>query len=297
MRGTIVPISDESSAQLAEISLLFAGDRIEEAELVLAGHSHLEAIAGSLSSREPASAKLLAAHRTAILNGVPSRDYWRALTVVAPGKTIVLSWMGNQHMSFLFAPFGYFDFIYSKKPELPLLAPWDMRAAPMAAAARWLRKLFERGRKPTLRAKLAPEQLVRDHFAASLAELSALLSGLLAAGARKVIVLGTPASRGEEADVLARVGGDVFFQDMLDIFLDQVGSAPVTPLSVRVKIWGALQDGLEETALAAGACFLKSPDESFDWKNGLKPDYWAADISHANENYGALVVQQLGLLP
>lgn len=294
MRHWNLSICSEASEPLAEIELLFPGSGIEQIELLFTGHSHMHAVVRSLRSKAPDSEQFVSDHRVAVLLPTPNSDYRRALAVVAPAKTIIISWQGNQHSEFLFSALGSFDFVYSKKPDLPLHAPWDLRAAPVAARMRRLKALLAGGLEPSPQGPLIPEQLVREHFSASLVELRRLLADLTAAGARRIIILGGPAPRGNDEEVLERVTGERLLNSKLEEFRRGVGSVRVTPLLVRMKLWAVIQDLLQETAAAAAAEFLAAPQESFDWENGLNREYWAGDVTHANQQYGDLIVRRLG---
>ena len=66
----------------------------------------------------------------------------------------------------------------------------------------------------------------------------------------------------------------------------------VSPASLRYKLWRVHSQVLTDWCSAAGAVMLQVPTESMD-ASGFMLDRYYGDGAHANDAYGALVLEQM----
>lgn len=237
-------------------------------DLVLAGHSHIVALGVPHCTGGPPEF-------IRISNGPPRMfavaekwvgdrldPYWDLVARHAAGRTVALAWNGNQHnASFLIAPAPLFDFV-----------------CPGAATA---------GLHP--RAVVLPAGVVRAYFRHTLIALGGLVRRMQASGARQVVILGTPAPKGDGDFILAHVRSEAYFQDAARAAGIDLATCAITPAPVRQKLWTLIQHMMAEIAAAEGALFLAVPPDTLDADGTLRREYWQDDSTHANAAYGATV--------
>jgi hypothetical protein len=211
-----------------------------------------------LLDQTPEAAALARTFKMAGLVGnYHSPEYWDMMQLLAPGRTVAITYDGNQHVAqFLFSP--SFDFVLDdNSPTEPS-------------------------------AQLVPLALVREHFRPSVADLETNLTALSKLPGVRPIVLGTPAPFGDDAFIGGRLG------EVADQANNMNSTTlPITPLSVRVKLWRVIQQLLTEVAEQCGVAFISSPEETRDSRGVLREEYVGNDLTHTNPNYGAVVVRAL----
>lgn len=69
----------------------------------------------------------------------------------------------------------------------------------------------------------------------------------------------------------------------------------VTPALIRLKLWEAQAKMVEDICRAHGVHCIQPPPETRDEKGFLKRDFWK-DSVHANEDYSALILEQIETL-
>ena len=77
-----------------------------------------------------------------------------------------------------------------------------------------------------------------------------------------------------------------------EIFKDQFARLGITPISIRVKYYLLFIEVLRQAMLAYRVELLENPPQANSANGALKDEY-AYAATHANEAYGALVVQQM----
>jgi hypothetical protein len=233
-------------------------------DIIIAGYSHIFAL--GVDKNKP-----LELSEIANLDGVrfwglaPAGDrneeYWQALVDNCAGKTVALSWFGNQHyLSYLFIRRPLFDFFL------------DGYSPPMEGAV------------------LVPATVIRAGLEQSLEGLEALVRRLFEAGAVNVIVLGTPPPKGDLDEMLRRIRSSAQFSERarkMGVSLDTVDM--LTPIPIIQKIWKVMQDVMLQKAEKSGATFLPVPDKTMAENGTLSREYWSVDITHANKKYGDTV--------
>ena len=78
-----------------------------------------------------------------------------------------------------------------------------------------------------------------------------------------------------------------------EIFKDKLAELGISPKNLRLKLW-KLQSGIiKDTCGKYGIRFISVPESSLDGDGFLKEKYWSKDPTHANAEYGRLVVDQI----
>ncbi|MEK0446638.1 MAG: hypothetical protein RLZZ399_1959 [Verrucomicrobiota bacterium] len=72
-----------------------------------------------------------------------------------------------------------------------------------------------------------------------------------------------------------------------------VGEHDVNDPSLRLSLWRLEMKCLNEFCKSLQIGFISPPEASFTEKGFLKADFYAADATHANSDYGQLVIEQL----
>ncbi|WP_275788738.1 hypothetical protein [Pararhizobium gei] len=191
-----------------------------------------------------------------------SRTYWHSLAEVAQNKTVILLWKGNQHLAqHLIAGPERFDFVSSTDPSLSV----DETAL------------------------LVPEDALRAQLSRGKEELDNIFK-LLKAKAAQVIFAGTPPPKGDIGflrEVLAR---ERHFRTAMESAGVDASTVELSPLLLQYKLWLLLQDIYRLAAEEHGVFFLPSPASAQDEDGFLRRELWAEDATHANIDYGKLLV-------
>lgn len=130
------------------------------------------------------------------------------------------------------------------------------------------------------------ESMLRAFIAPSLEPLAALLDRLVAASSIPVVVVGTPPPKGDEASVRTVLAAESYFVHLAQARGTDLATAPLTPVSVLLKLWLLSQDMQREIATAAGAIFVPVPDRLRDDDGFLLRSYWSTDVTHADADFG-----------
>jgi hypothetical protein len=231
--------------------------------LILAGHSHLVAIAGPNVFTGPSG--LVSGRRgdgTLVMGGPPDWAYWDALTEVAAGADVGVIWGGNEHnICFFFEAGPRFDFLSTHVPKMD----------------------------PS--AQILPKAAIRQRFQQSMTDLGVALERLAMAGANRVALIGTPPPKGDNEALRAFAQLEDFFVEAATSIGQAVETLPITDPHVRLKLWYLLQEMQAEQARARGAMYIPVPKEVQDAEGFLKREFWLADVTHANEAYGDLMYE------
>lgn len=100
----------------------------------------------------------------------------------------------------------------------------------------------------------------------------------------RVYHISTPPPKEDEAFIRARMGR---YRGI------SLADAPLNPPSVRLRLWEIEMDALQQVCAEWGVGFLPAPASARTQEGFLKPELYAADGTHANSAYGALVLKQL----
>jgi hypothetical protein len=233
---------------------------------LLAGHSHARALGlpPELSTGKPRIVTIPNVDGAVGLVGLVDRnsEYWDALIDNAGDKTVLLLYGGNQHLArFLLAPDPIFDFYVSDYPEMPV----DRSAF------------------------LIPETMVRDLLNLTNANLSNTLSRLKKVSGCDPVVLGTPPPKGDDVAIRSLLSKETHFVRAAEMRGIDLNDVPLSPRTLRYKLWLVVQSLLREAADAENCKFVSVPAGAMDEAGFLKKVYWRPDVTHANEAYGALM--------
>jgi hypothetical protein len=246
---------------------------MQEVRLVLAGHSHMHAVARALVSTpdEGEAADPAAIGRSHGIAGLlGSQDpavFLSDLLELSQNRALALAWRGNQHNGdFLFMPGQVLDLLPRFYPDRSVIKG----------------------------AVIVAESAIRDHLQPSMDELSGLLRKLGGGGPH--LVLGTPPPLGDQALVRTRLGREPSFVDRARALGMDMATIGLAPPSVRRKLWFVIQRMMAETAAAHGAIFVPHPPGAEDAEGYLRLDMSGGDITHANERYGRLMLGQMAIV-
>jgi hypothetical protein len=188
--------------------------------------------------------------------GFPLRtdEYWSALAGHAPGNWIALLYAGNeQNWHFIFEESTRFDFVLHSRPSLPLEA----------------------------NAVIVPESLVWAELRNLVGSaLGHVLDYLGAQPDSRLAVVGPPPPKGDP-------------ERLQKLLPPEYSDLVLTPSAVRLKLWHMLQEIYREEAAIRDALFIAAPEAAKDAAGFLRSDLWAEDLTHANEDYGKLMLDLL----
>lgn len=78
-----------------------------------------------------------------------------------------------------------------------------------------------------------------------------------------------------------------------EIFKDKIEKYGVSPKTLRFKLWRLHSSIIKMTCNECGIHFISVPEDSIDGEGFLKEKYWVEDPTHANAQYGKLVIDQI----
>lgn len=131
--------------------------------------------------------------------------------------------------------------------------------------------------------ELIPYAVMRDQFAATIRN-DTFTKKISKATMAKVILLATPPVKGDNEFIHSK---------MKNYRGHDVAAAGVTPAQIRAKLWRLEMRCIESYCAEIGAAFIPAPKEAITEDGYLRPDLYGADATHANEKYGAMVIDQL----
>jgi hypothetical protein len=71
---------------------------------------------------------------------------------------------------------------------------------------------------------------------------------------------------------------------------------PLTKASIRAKLWRVQRQVIWDFCESSKIEYVPVPATAKDVNDFLKPEYYAADATHANAAYGVLVLDQIAAL-
>lgn len=239
--------------------------------MILAGHSHLCALVGSHYAGVPAINDHPEHKGVSVLGGDWPRSsaYWDRLVANAHNSRLAIIWGGNEHNSLYFFERAFkFDF-----------------------KSNYISRLM-------MSSQIISQSSIKSRFRAfGVKDLEGLLLRIAAKGPDKIVLVGTPPPKKDNQRLQELLPQEPHFVE----WAKQIGGVEqvtITDPFVRLKLWHVLQDMIAEAAARVGACFVPVPQELKDDEGFLKPEYWAWDVTHANEAYGEImlrrVVEELG---
>lgn len=235
------------------------------AQIVVCGHSHVDAILKaaiireSQAESEPAISYCFGAYAE---TGPPQGDeYWDLVVNSSRGKHVVVVWNGNQHNA---------DFMFQTKPKFTLLGVTD--------------DTYDQEHIPI------PRSMVRQYFKPSFEELTGIIPSL--SDAASITLLNGPAPK-PLSYIKDYILQEKYFSDLTKLLSGGDEDLVITSDSLRLELWNVLAELLASYAKILGAKFINAPEVSRDALGLLLPEYWYPDVTHANSKYGMLIIEEL----
>lgn len=200
-------------------------------------------------------------------NGSRDDVYWEFVAQHAEGKSIIISWAGNQHNSgFIFSNEELFDFVLNNDDFSDLAE--DKTVVPKSALV--------------------------EHFKPSLGGLPKVIEILKKGKPREIIILETPRPKGDGKFIIPFIKSSQHFTDLATKSKIDIDSLEISSLRFRLKLWQLIQQMVAKIAKNSNVKFVPIPSDFYDGNGGVKREYWANDVTHTNTNYGKKVIKYLG---
>jgi hypothetical protein len=247
------------------------GKKVLKMEMIITGHSHCFCMGvnpSGLLRLEPIQNDGPAVYGVmGAWNGSRDVVYWKFVAKHAKDRCIIVSWAGNQHNSgFIFSDEESFDFVLNHKNHNPLVE----------------------GKT------IIPKSVLVEHFKPTLGELAKVIEILKKGEPSKIILLETPRPKGDSDFILPFIKSSQYFTDSAKKLGIKVDLLAISTLSFRLKLWQLIQELLANVATDNGVEYVSIPVELQTADGGLKKEFWANDVTHANAVYGTAVIRHLG---
>lgn len=131
--------------------------------------------------------------------------------------------------------------------------------------------------------ELIPRAVMADMFAA-ISQKNKRIAELRSLSRAPVYHLMTPPPKGDNDYLASRL---LRYRDRV------VGEYDVNPAPLRLALWQSEMRAVAQVCEGWGVRVLPVHPQAFDERGFLKQEYYGPDATHANEGYGALVVEQL----
>jgi hypothetical protein len=242
-----------------------------DAEIIVCGHSHAACIleASNLpESKAGSSIAISVCYSTDLYTAAPPRagdkDYWEFVVELSRGKHVAVVWNGNQHNA---------NFMFQTQPSFIMLGATEDSTYQEAVPI--------------------PRAMIREFFKPSFEELSEIIPSL--SNSTSITLMNGPAPK-PLTHIQSAVLQEKFFTDIAKSLGVEVGDLVITSDSLRLELWNVLAELLAHSAKKLNANFLGAPTQSRDASGMLLPEYWSPDVTHANSNYGLLLIDELAKL-
>lgn len=228
-------------------------------KIVIVGHSHTFAMLSAFENRKDLSKRFAVISQADMSKHIPvDQSYWNYANSLSKKSRLAIAWNGNQHNIL---------FLLDEKLRFKAQGLNEEFDFPAVSISR-LEKLFE----PTF------------------TELSIAIDDF--EDKSRLLFLGTPAPKPKFfLDGLIR--NDDFFTQIAKEKNLRIEELEVTHDEIRVYMWLLTQKLLESRAGSIGASFIPTPHDSYDSNFILVENYWSQDLTHANDLYGALMLDEI----
>jgi hypothetical protein len=236
-----------------------------DAEIVVCGHSHVASIleASVLPENVALSETGISVCYSSDWNSGPpgDKEYWEFVAKLGRGKHIVIVWNGNQHNA---------NFMFQTDPKFTLLGVDDN----------------------FLEEKVVPisSTMIKNFFKPSFEELTEIVASMFEA--KSVTLMNGPAPK-PTSHIENCITKEKYFTDIAKSLDVDLGDLVITSDALRLELWNVLAGLLEKCANDLDINFSGAPTESRDIFGMLLPEYRAPDVTHANSNYGILLIKAL----
>jgi hypothetical protein len=152
-------------------------------------------------------------------------------------------------------------------------------------------------RKMNRSAQIMSRVAIRDRLQqTTFNDLDLVLKRLATGGLNRIALIGTPPPKGDNEALRAVLRhpdaqNEANFAQVAAQLGQPLETIPITDPYVRLKLWYLLQDMLAEKARIRGLMFIPVPKEVQDADGFLECEFWASDVSHANEAYGNVIYE------
>lgn len=200
-------------------------------------------------------------------NGSRDDIYWEFVAKHAKGKSIIISWAGNQHNSgFIFSNEESFDFVLNNHDFSDLA---DDKT-------------------------ILPKSVLIEHFKPSLGGLPKVIEILKKGMPREILILETPRPKGDGEFIIPFIKSSQHFTDLANKSNIDIESLEISSLRFRLKLWQLIQEMVAKIAKASNVKYVPIPSDFYDKNGGVKREYWANDVTHTNSDYGNKIIKYLG---
>ncbi len=232
-------------------------------KVLIAGHSHTFALLMAIRRNSEFSKVfgLVAEAKPKYLGKGNVRDegYWRYVAGLAPSQTTFVSWNGNQHnIHFLLEELKPFQILNFHHEDIS--------------------------------APAVPISQVRELFAPTFSELRSILS--LFSKLENLTLLGTPAPK-PKVFIDKMIIKDDYFSTKANLIGIPTSKIVVTSDALRLAMWQITQLMTKEVADEFGIKFMPTPNFSLDSRGLLSEEFWADDITHTNQHFGELFLEEV----
>lgn len=239
-------------------------------ECIVAGASHIQALGSPVSVPDGSIGVIRTKHPSRRFFGAygpmpRGPKYWNAVIRVCRNKYVAILWTGNQHLSrFLVNLDEPFDVVCSTSPELPI--------------------------DETV--QLVPEEVFRELFTQGFDELREVVRGIKRSSAIPLIC-GTPPPKGDDNFLRSVIFREQKFQRIAEANGMTQETIPLSSPLLRYKLWLILQETYADVARSEGVQFIPAPSSAQTPEGYLDLKYAQQDATHANSDYGLLMLEDI----
>lgn len=261
-------VSDDARLDQADkLFLLSPAASYDAVSTVFCGHSNTVAISVAMIGPVPRATSMAYwdARRyglATLRGGQVDEAYLQTMAELAATKHLAIVWLGNQVATdFLLTPGRPLDLIVPGRPDLRLVEG----------------------------AQIVPVSAIQAHFRPHLQPLEAFVAAC--PKARQHFLIGTHPPMEDEAEIRRRLSSEPHFLARAAAIGIDLASIPITPATVRLKLWHVLTDMMADLAARHGLVFVPAPRAGTTEGGYLRPDCAQDDVTHTNMRYGQLVLE------
>jgi hypothetical protein len=228
-------------------------------EILIAGHSHTFAMFMALQQNNKFQGAIgLVSHANFDKQLRPDNEYWDFIVEQSEGKNLAISWNGNEHN---------LHFLIDTKMKFNSLGLNLGSKYPYITISR-----------------------IKESFRSTFYQLELILSRF--PDRSKICLLGTPPPK-PQTQLNKKIQLDHFFLELGEKIGIQKNEIKVSSNELRTFMWKITQELNEKSAKEFGCKYLPAPSESFDSDFLLREIYCEDDLTHANPEYGLLMLEKI----
>jgi hypothetical protein len=228
-------------------------------KIMVAGHSHTYAMFTAIQNNPELSENFgIVAQADFSSDRAPDDDYWNFVVELAKKSRTAISWNGNQHN---------LHFLIDTKLKFNTVGYFSDKRSPVV-----------------------PINRIRNTFNPTFYELGSYLSRF--SDPSNILLLGTPSPMAKTF-LDKRIADDYYFGELavsMGIPRDKISASSD---ELRVFMWKITQELTEEVSLEFGCKYIPVPKSAYDANSILNPEFYAGDLTHANESFGTLMLNEI----